>query len=230
MKTIAVAGGLLASAILLSGCGIAGIAGPNSEESTSYQVTEKIAKLKLSSQAGDSVITETDGAAVRVVETLQWHGDEKSKPEHKVEGGTLVLTDTCSDGWMGCSVHYKIEVPKGTPVELDAGSGNLTLRDLTGDISVRIGSGDVDGAGLASRKVVADAGAGNMELKYATAPQDVELKAGSGDIDVVVPDGAYAVRTKVNSGEASVEVRNDAAAPNKISLTADSGNVTVKPA
>ncbi|MEV4177616.1 DUF4097 family beta strand repeat-containing protein [Nonomuraea sp. NPDC049709] len=230
MKTMAIAGGLLASAVLLTGCGLASVAGPGSEETASYQVTEKVTKLQLKSNSGDAVITETDGSAVRVVETLRWRGGDKPKPEHKVEGDALFLTYSCPSDWGSCGVDYKIEIPKGLHVDLDSGSGNLTLRSLTGPIDVHVGSGDVDAADLRGKKVIADAGSGNIELKYASAPESAELKTGSGDITLNVPDGAYDVKTEVGSGDANVSVKKDGASPNKISLTAGSGDITVSPA
>ncbi|GAA4989151.1 hypothetical protein HD597_007812 [Nonomuraea thailandensis] len=232
MKTIALAAGLLASAALLTGCGLADLAQPGMSESTSYQVTEKVTKLQLKSNSGDAVITETGGTAVRVVETLHWRGEGgKPRPEHKVEGEALLMTYTCPSDWgAGCSVDYKIEIPKGLSVDLDAGSGDLTLRNLTGPIDVNAGSGDVDAAGLGGKQVFADVGSGNIELKYASAPDNADLKAGSGDITLSVPDGAYDVKSEVGSGDAAVTVKKDASSTHKISLTTGSGDITVKPA
>ncbi|MGI5282812.1 DUF4097 family beta strand repeat-containing protein [Nonomuraea polychroma] len=229
MKTIAIAGGLLASAVLLTGCGLGDIAGPTNQDTTSYEVTDKVTKLQLESHSGDTVVTETGGTAVRVVEKLRWRGDDKPKPEHKVEGGVLLVTYDCPSNWGSCSVDYEIEVPKGLAVDLDSGSGNITLRALTGDIDVHVGSGDVDATDLAGKKVVAEAGSGNVELKYTTAPASAQLKAGSGDIVLNVPDGPYDVRTDTGSGDETVSVKNDGSSPNKISLTAGSGNVSVLP-
>ncbi|MFG1702397.1 DUF4097 domain-containing protein [Nonomuraea sp. M3C6] len=229
MKTMAITGGLLASALLLTGCGLASIGGPTNQDTASYQVTDKVAKLQLKSGSGDTVVTETDGSAVRVVETLRWRGDEKPAAEHKVDGDVLFVTYDCPSSWGSCSVDYKIEVPKGLPVDLDSGSGNITLRALTGQVDVHVGSGDVDATGLAGKKVFAEAGSGNVELKYTAAPDSAELKAGSGDVVLNVPDGAYDVKTDVGSGDATISVKNEGSSPHKISMTSGSGDVSVLP-
>ncbi|TMS00104.1 DUF4097 family beta strand repeat-containing protein [Nonomuraea basaltis] len=229
MKTMAIAGGLLGSAVLLTGCGLASIAGPNNQDTTSYQVTDKVTKLQVESHAGDTVVTETDGTAIRVVETLRWRGDDKPKAEHKVEGEALFVTYDCASTLGSCSVDYKIEIPKGLPVDLESGSGNITLRGLTGDIEVRVGSGDVDASELAGKKVVAEAGSGNVELKYTAAPDSAQVKVGSGDAVLNVPDGAYDVKTDVGSGDETVSVKADGSSPRKISLTSGSGDVSVLP-
>ncbi|MGW0806796.1 DUF4097 family beta strand repeat-containing protein [Nonomuraea sp. NPDC002799] len=229
MKTMVIAGGLLASALLLTGCGLDSIGGSTNQDTASYEVTEQVAKLRLKSNAGEAVITEIDGSAIRVVETLRWRGDDKPKPEHKVEGGALFVTYDCPSNWGSCGVDYKIEVPKGMALDLETGSGNLTLRSLTGPIDVHAGSGDVDATGLAGKKLFVNMGSGNIELKYAVAPDDAEVKSGSGDVALNLPDGAYDVKTDVGSGDATVSVKTDASSAHKISLTSGSGDLSVMP-
>jgi hypothetical protein len=227
MKTIAVAGGLLASAMVLTGCGLASIGSSTNQDTVSYQVTDKVSKLQVKSNAGDTVVTETGGSAIRVIETLRWRGDEKPAPQHKVEGDALFVTYDCPSNWGSCSVDYKIEIPKGLAVDLDSGSGDITLRTLTGQIDVNVGSGDLDATALTGKKVYAKAGSGNIELKYATAPDSVDLEVGSGDITLNVPDGAYDVKTDVGSGDANISIKSDPTSTHKISLTAGSGDATV---
>ncbi|MEU8355094.1 DUF4097 family beta strand repeat-containing protein [Nonomuraea sp. NPDC048882] len=227
MKTMAIAGGLLASAFLMAGCGLQSLGGPSNEDTASYEVKDKVSTLRLESDAGDAVITETDGTSVRVVEKLRWRGDDKPVPEHKVEGGSLFLSYKCPSNWGSCSVDYKIEIPKGLSADLESGSGTLTLRALTGPLDLRVGSGDVDAAGLGGKKVLATAGSGNIELKYVSVPDSVELEVGSGDITLNVPDGAYDVKSDVGSGDTDISVKKDNSSPHKLSLTAGSGDITV---
>ncbi|MEV4109174.1 DUF4097 family beta strand repeat-containing protein [Nonomuraea sp. NPDC049695] len=226
MRTIVIAGGLLASALLLTGCGLASIGSPKNQDTVTYQVKEKVQKLQLRSGSGDVVINESDAAQISVTETLYWSND-KPQAKHKVEGDTLSVYYDCQASWGSCGVNYKVEVPKGLALDLDTGSGNITLRRLTGLLDVHLGSGDLDATGLAGKQVFADAGSGNIELKYTAAPDSAELKTGSGDITLTVPDGSYDVNTKVGSGDAKVSVKDDGASPHKLSLTAGSGDVTV---
>ncbi|MFI7692152.1 DUF4097 family beta strand repeat-containing protein [Nonomuraea sp. NPDC049655] len=227
MKTIAVAGGLLAAALVLTGCRIESFGGSTNQDTVSYQVTDKVSKLQLKSDAGDTVITETDGTAVRVVETLRWRGDDKPKPQHKVEGQALFVTYDCPSNWGNCSVDYKIEIPRGLAVDLDSDSGDITLRALSGQLDAKLDSGDLEGSGMTGKKVYVQADSGNVELKYASAPDSAELRADSGDVVLRVPTGSYDVKTDVDSGDATVSVKSDPSSPHKISLTASSGNVTL---
>ncbi|MFI6600439.1 DUF4097 family beta strand repeat-containing protein [Nonomuraea sp. NPDC050536] len=226
MRTMVIAGGLLASALLLTGCGLKSIGGPTNQETQNYQVTDKVTALQLKSGSGDSVISEYDGTAIRVTETLQWR-DSKPKPQHKVNGDTLFMTYDCPSNWGSCSVDYKIEIPKGVKLDADVGSGNLTLRSLTGDLTLNAGSGDIDGSGLGGKKLFAEDGSGNIELKYAAQPDNVDMKTGSGDLTLRVPNGSYDVKTHIGSGDKNVTLPSDSGSSHKISVDAGSGDVDV---
>ncbi|GGO66184.1 DUF4097 family beta strand repeat-containing protein [Nonomuraea cavernae] len=230
MKTIVIAGGLLASAVLLTGCGLQSLAGPANQDVVNYEVADKVAKLDLRTASGDAVITEHDGTAVRVTETLQW-SDTRPEAEHRVDGDTLFMTYTCKGAVnLGrCAVNYKIEIPKGLRVMVDTGSGDITLRSLTGPLETSSGSGEVSGTGLAGKTLVVETGSGDLDLKYASPPDSVEVKTGSGDVVLHVPDGSYAVSTETGSGDVAVSVKDDDASPHKISLKGGSGDISLLP-
>lgn len=231
MRRILIAAGLLTCAVALTACGSSGIVGPGRQDTVSYDVKEKVGVLRLRSGAGDAKISETGGDAVRVVERLHWRGDARPETEHKVEGDALVVSYRCPPGWNDCGVDYEIQVPKGLALDLNSGAGDLTLRGLSGDLTVSVGAGDVDAAGLAGRKVTAKTGTGDIELRYASAPDAVELTTGAGDVQLAVPDvGPYAVHTETAVGEAAVSVRKDDASPHRISVSTGAGDVTVSPA
>ncbi|NRQ34252.1 DUF4097 family beta strand repeat protein [Nonomuraea sp. NN258] len=226
MKKTLIAGGFLASAALLTGCGISAIGGPTNHDNVSYAVKEKVATLRVETGAGDVEITETGTTEIKVTENLYWN-DDKPEAEHRVEGDTLVVSYKCPSSWGNCGVNYVIEVPKGLRVKLDSGSGDLTLRSLSGDLEVNVGSGEIDGNGLAGKKFLAESGSGNLELKYASAPESVEVETGSGDITLRVPNEGYNVRTDLGSGDTKVDVKNDPGAPRAMTLRSGSGDVSV---
>ncbi|MGI5270003.1 DUF4097 family beta strand repeat-containing protein [Nonomuraea sp. CA-218870] len=228
MNRIAIAGGLLASAALLTGCGLDSLAGPSEQDTVSYEVTEKVTKLEVRNGSGDTLITETGGGSVKVDETLRWRG-EKPRTEHTVNGDTLLITFECPRTWSDCGVDYEIEIPKGLQVKAETGSGDVTLRSLSGPLAFNAGSGAVDAAGLTSKTVAGEVGSGDIELEYAAAPDGVRLETGSGGITLRLPDEGYDVRTEVGSGDTTVSVRDDRGAPRKIVISAGSGDVSVLP-
>ena len=229
MKKIVIVGALLGSGLLLTGCGLENIAAADSEEVVDYEVTEKVSELRVRSGSGEIVVSETDRSGIRVTETMHWRGDDKPKATHPVAAETVTLSYDCPTrvGWNSCSVDYKVEVPKTMKVDVETGSGTITLRALTGQLTANTGSGDIEAGNLGSKKAFAETGSGNVTLKFTTAPEDVELETGSGDAAVTVPDGSYAVSTETGSGEEKVEVTSEKSAPNKLVLTTGSGDASV---
>lgn len=225
-RTVVTAGAALAACITLTSCGFGGIVGPKEKAEVNYDVTDKVTSLQLRSGSGDVTIRETDRTGIKVTESLYWTSD-KPQAEHKVEGETLSVFYDCKKDWGNCGVNYRIEVPKGLNVNVDAGSGTVTLRSLSGAIEANLGSGDIDGSGLTGKKLFAENGSGHIEMKYAAIPDDIQAETGSGDIKIYVPAGSYNVNTDVGSGDATVKVTDDPNSSHKVTLTGGSGDVSV---
>jgi hypothetical protein len=142
-----------------------------------------------------------------------------------------------------CSFSLRAVLPAGKRVVLSDGSGNLTLRGLTGPVTGGSGSGDLQ-ANQLSGTVNLQTGSGNISGSTLSGPH-VTLKAGSGDIaigglrslDVVVSDGSGDItltfskvptRVKVSdsSGDVSV-VLPRGPTRYKVDATTNSGNRVV---
>ncbi|MGC5011505.1 DUF4097 family beta strand repeat-containing protein [Streptosporangium sp. DT93] len=219
-----VAGALLGSVFVLSGCEFALDFRDRQQDVVSYDVAGGVKALDVESGSGDIVVTESDRSGVHVTETIHWRG-EKPSTEHPVNDGTLTLRYRC-DG-RSCSVDYKVEVPRGVSADLDAGSGTVTLRGLTGQVKAVAGSGDIEAADLGSKRFAAEAGSGDVEARFTVAPDSVEIEAGSGDAVARVPAGGYNVTTETGSGDSSVEVTKDPSSPRRITVKAGSGDARV---
>ncbi|MER5422184.1 DUF4097 family beta strand repeat-containing protein [Streptosporangium roseum] len=226
-KNMIVAGALLGSVLVLSGCRVDFGLGDRQQEVASYDVADKLTVLDVRAGAGDIVVTESGRSGVRVTETLHWRGDKGDKPvtEHAVEGDTLVLRDKCPRG--NCSVDYRIEIPKGLTTKLDAGSGTLTLRALTGEVTADTGSGNIEASTLGAKRFVAETGSGDVEVKFAAVPDKVDVRTGSGDATVRLPQGAYDVTTETGSGSKTVQVTDDSSAPRSVLVRTGSGDAKV---
>ncbi|MFF5211869.1 DUF4097 family beta strand repeat-containing protein [Streptosporangium sp. NPDC000396] len=226
-KNMLVAGALVGSVLLLSGCQMDVAFGEREQDVVSYGVSDKLTALDVHTGSGSIVVTGSDRSDTRVTETLHWNGDKKNKPktEHKVDGGTLTLRQECPTG--NCSVDYKVEIPKGLTAKVDTGSGTITLRALTGEVNANTGSGDVEADALGGRQLVAETGSGDIEAKFAVAPDQVEIQTGSGDATVRLPQGPYDVTADSGTGGKTVKVTNDPSSPKKISVRTGSGQANV---
>lgn len=115
-------------------------------------------------------------------------------------------------------------------VEIDSGAGSVDLERLGGELDISVGGGSVDGADLRSQRVQADAGAGSVDLAFATPPEDVEATSGAGSVRVWLPPGEEAYRVDVDAGAGSdvVTVRTDQTSDRVVRANAGAGNVEVR--
>ncbi|GAA4582116.1 hypothetical protein GCM10023194_15780 [Planotetraspora phitsanulokensis] len=221
-----VAGVALGAALALTACGAeidlgkVGLGGEQAVES--YDVTDEITALRAYTGAGEIVVNESGRTGVHVTETLHWRG-EKPQNGHQVDAGTLTLRYQCHD----CSVDYRVEVPKGLNVNIDAGSGTITLRELSGQVSAAAGSGDIDARGLSGRQVTATTGSGEVKLRFAATPEKVRVETGSGDGTVWVPSGSYNVTASTGAGDEEVAVTQDPSSPRTVVVKTGSGDARV---
>jgi DUF4097 and DUF4098 domain-containing protein YvlB len=232
-----------AVAVALSGCAVLDAA--NEHDETSYTVDGSVTALTVRDPSGRvEVVTGTGQVAVREQYT---YSSDRPKTSHKVAGGTLSLVnDGCDQKGLvrRCQVDYRIEVPAGTTVTVDADAGEVSvdgitaavsvdadagkvvLMDVTGTIKVTAGAGSVRGTGLAGATTV-DSDAGSVDLTYATAPSSVNVVSDAGSVRIGLPEGTYAVDAKVSAGSREVEVPTDPNSPNKITVRSSAGSVEI---
>nr|BFE47414.1 hypothetical protein GCM10017745_08410 [Saccharothrix mutabilis subsp. capreolus] len=226
-------------------------------------VTEKVVAVRVQNDSGRVTVRGRDGvAAVEVKRTVQYsrNDDKPSGQTYRVEGDTLVLDD-CG---RNCSVDYEVTVPgkdvkvlgengsgdltfEGVAsVDIRLGSGDVTVRDVTGSAKVENGSGDVTASNVAGAfrgdvgsgrakltdmrgevSVVNDSG--DVEVGMA-AVQAVHAESGSGDVHVRLPKATYRVEVETGSGERTLGVASDPAATISVVAKSGSGDVSVQPA
>ncbi|TDD56415.1 hypothetical protein E1286_01920 [Nonomuraea terrae] len=226
MRSSGVVAGSVALAAVLTGCGLAGAL---EKDTVSYDVTDKVSAIRIEADSGGIEVVESDRQGVHVTERLTWR---KDKPEatHETQGDTLVLGFSCPGGWLGggsCDVGYEVEIPKGLRVTAVSDSGNVTLRDLSGDVDVTSDSGSIEAGGLASRQVVMESDSGAITLAFTAQPDKVETSADSGSTEVRVPGGPYNITTTTDSGRKEIGTPHDASAPRSLTLSSDSGAIKV---
>lgn len=203
----------------VAGCGL----GPKQTASRQYQVDEAVTSLVIAGDAMNVTVKAGDGP-VTVVERRRWpSGDGGPVTAHSTTAGRLELTST---GCRHCEVTLTVTVPAATRTEVRVGSGTLTLRDLSGDATATLDTGQVTGSGLrgAAYRVVVDTG--RVELSLAASPTELVATVATGEVDVRVPSGAsYAVRS--DHGLSDVDVPRDPSSPHTITVNVDTGHAVV---
>lgn len=224
MKRILGAVALTATTVALTGCTDTFKATTYHEDSNYEVSSSSLSKLDVRADSDNIEIVGTDAAKVSVHERLSYSKKNKPKPEHRTEGGTLVLRYQCPDkftiGFSRCSIRYQIQVPRALALKVKADSGNLSLRGLSGQIDANIDSGGVKGTGLDGANVTARVDSGGIEL---AGTGSANVKADSGSIDLRDLKGRQVVAL-ADSGNVRLRF---ATAPDSVVARADSGNVRI---
>lgn len=211
--------------------------------SDSESLSGPVSEVRFANDSGDVKITVGD--TFEVHRTVRYHNDKPGKT-YRMDGRALVL-ENCPD--RNCGVSYEVTVPKGTRVSghvdsgdveltgvarvnVEAESGNITVRDVDGTVNAKTQSGDVDLSDIGGN-VVAGAESGNVTVGL-TSANAVTANTSSGNVDVTVPKAGYQVDIQTDQddsdGDDVVNDIGDGTTGPKISLRTDSGSVTLKPA
>lgn len=210
----------------LAACGEFG--GPEHTETRSYDVTEHVATVRVSSGGGRIDIIAREHDVVRVTETLRYNTD-KPTPQHALHGEQLVLTSGCGDLTGNCGVDYRLEVPSAVAARLDSAGGAVTVTALSGALDVDSDGGQVDGARIASTTFTARTGGGAADIQFTAPPDNIGIESGGGDVTIQLPKESYAVDASAAGGNTTINVPVDGASPHKISVRSGGGDVLVTP-
>jgi hypothetical protein len=115
-------------------------------------------------------------------------------------------------------------------VRISDDSGDVSGSSLTGpELTISAGSGNVGLTGLASRDVTVSNQSGDTTLTFARVPARVQVRADSGNVTLVLPPGGtfYRVVAHSSSGNTAVRVRTDSSSPHVITVTDQSGDITI---
>ncbi|WP_019631128.1 DUF4097 family beta strand repeat-containing protein [Actinomadura atramentaria] len=149
---------------------------------------------------------------------------------------------------LSCSVALDFQVPAATAVTSTSAAGEVAVRGLTGPVVMRTrggsldladtsgpvdfeaGSGNLLARGLRAARVKAHVGSGDVRMGFAGAPESVDARTGSGEIEVAVPPGShYRLRGETGSGDRNIDQAvPDSNAPGVLDLSTGSGSVAVR--
>ena len=118
-------------------------------------------------------------------------------------------------------------------------SGSATITDHSGDITVTSlsagramimnDSGNITGTGVSSQVLTAQDQSGDITVVFTKAPDLVRISDSSGNIKLVFPPGptAYRINASTSSGQTSINVPQSPTSPHVVSVTGQSGNITL---
>ncbi len=176
--------------------------------------------VSLSLGPADTQVTEAAGSKLRLTGTAHYSLVRSTVTWHTTASGVSV-SPRCHFLTGVCSFSFRAVLPAGKRAYLSDGSGNLTLRGLTGPVVAGSGSGDMR-ASLLSGAVSLQTGSGNITGGTLSGPR-VTLSAGSGNI-VITSLTSRHLAAYDGSGNISLVF---SAVPDHVEVTASSGNVSL---
>jgi len=203
--------------------------------------------VALSLGAADAQVTEAAGSQLRLTGTAHYSLVRSTLTWHSTASGVTVSTQ-CHFVTGVCSFSLRVVLPAGKRADLSDGSGDMTLRGLTGPVTAGSGSGNIDGSGLSGPRVTLDsgsgdiaitgltsldvaasAGSGDISLVFTKVPSRVRVSTSSGDVSVVLPRGPtlYRVSADTGSGNRSIGVPTSSASTHVITVSTGSGDISI---
>lgn len=230
MRTSHLAGAALVAALtgtLLTACD-----DQTTTAARDYRISTPVDRLSVRVDTGDVQVIGTDAPDVLVHEVLKYSPNRKPTTSREVVDGTLTAGYHCPHqrSWREhhCEVSYRIQVPRGTEVTAEAGTGDLRVRGLSGVVRLTDATGDVEATAMTSHDVRASTETGDVRLRLAAVPDSVRGTAATGDVWITVPAGhPYRVDAGTDTGSTHVAVPDTPSAPSAITAHTNTGSVRV---
>jgi len=225
----------------LAGCYVSASVGVATlQHSTrSYRLSSPVRALVVHGQVGRIDVTGGGPGTVSVTEQLTFR-HTAPVTTHRVTAGILSLS---------CSVGYHITVPRGLAVQVADNVGTVRLHRLTGQVTVRTGTGIIElasvsgpvqvsihageilGQDVSSAQATLRLSTGRIEMTFSAAPAALSATAAVGSVTLRVPGGVlYAVHTRVAVGSTLVSVTRSAGSPHVITAGTTTGSIIIEPA
>lgn len=211
---------------------------------------KEIKSTLIHNSTGNIHVAPSNGkTAYVIVNKIKW--GSRCSAKASVDKGQLQV-EIDDSAWIldhECRVDLVVSLPKGTPLQVRAGTGDIKILASRSDIDVKVGSGLISLKGeIASLKALSGSGdvklegmaqnaeiktgSGDIELDYLTAPKTGKLmvQTGTGDVEVYFPENS-AVKSQISTGNGSV--LNEFASSNtseqvQIDAASEAGNIQIR--
>ena len=166
--------------------------------------------LELSNGSGDAHITRGGPGQVHIHGEIRVRSMLGGSAQNRLaditgnppvqQDGNLIRVGDEARSLRNVQINYTIVVPAETELRGHTGSGSIEVRDIRGPVDMTAGSGDLTAAGIDS-EVKATCGSGTIRMDGIHG--DAQVTAGSGDITLVSVQGE--VRAQTGSGRVRIE-------------------------
>jgi DUF4097 and DUF4098 domain-containing protein YvlB len=202
-------------------CGLCANAADRPVRAQSDVTLARGSRVDVQNSNGPITITGSDAETLRVVARYEGSGNPASVSVKRAgPGGTVAIRPSYDDAGEGGEVSLDLQLPRYVSLpSVVAGSGDVTVTGMSGDLRVECSSGNVQVSNVGG--VVVNAGSGDVLIEGASGAAFVD--ANSGNVTARGVKGDLTI--KAGSGDARVE-----SVGGSVDATLASGNLTLKSA
>lgn len=176
-----------------------------------------IKNIRLSTASGDINLKKSSSSEVKL-QVKYSYDDNDYKPVIEQNSTRLTIKEEFSKGNHSGSASWTLEIPDNLSVNINTGSGDVTVDGVALDIKSNTGSGDLILTGVKG-DLNFNTGSGDIEISQADG--EIHLNTGSGNVRASQGSGNY----QINAGSGDIrldQLKGD------FSINTGSGNVSAK--
>jgi len=168
----------------------------------SYAVRGQLDGIALDLGNADAeIVGGRDEAVIAVRRTDRFAFGRPPVSRRAVSDRVLRLRSRCASGILvACSATYRLTVPNNVPISVRTGSGDVQLGGFRGSARIETQTGDISASSFCGFLLQARADRGDVSATAACAPERLELRSRTGDIQAVVPPGRYRIDADSDEG------------------------------
>jgi hypothetical protein len=173
---------------------------------TSYTVRGSLDSIALDLGDADAeIVGGRDEPVVEVRRTDRFAFGHSASNSRVLADGVLRLRSRCAPTAIGtCTTSYRLSVPNNVPISVVTGSGDVELSGFRGSARIATRTGNIEASSFCGFLLDARAESGNVSATAACAPERLELRSRTGDVQGVVPPGRYRVDAESDEGSRTV--------------------------
>jgi hypothetical protein len=174
---------------------------------TSYAVRGHLDAIALDLGNADAeIVGGRDETEVAVRRTDRFAFGRPPVSRRDVSDRILRLRSRCASGILGtCSAIYRLTVPNNVPIRVRTRSGDVELAGFRGSARIETQTGDIAASSFCGFLLQARADRGDVSATAACAPERLELRSRTGDVQAVVPPGRYRIDADSDEGSRTLD-------------------------
>jgi hypothetical protein len=172
----------------------------------SFEIAGPIERVVLDVDAGVQLdVNPSPDGRLHVSRHATFSHGSRFREQAKRSGKTISIRSSCTTSRLGllgvCHADYDLLAPARAALVIRVHDSHVLIRGMRGRLDYDARAGDLE-ADVCSRWALIKLGFGRVKLHESCAPRFVQTRINAGAIELTVPKGRYAVKTKTRWGEA----------------------------